>query len=155
TSPEATIQIKSGSVVNGDFTGQTFDTLQMTGDGIVVRAGGGTDTLILRANITQIASINGMTVSAFSPTAGGPAIYQGLAVDYVRLTDGREIYFTGIERLQAFTLLPGTPPGLSGTPLGTSPVADNLPVLQAPQIINLAIKPNDPNFKDQWNLQIT
>ena len=75
-----------------------------------------------------------MTVSAFSPTAGGQAIYQGLAVDYVRLTDGREIYFTGIERLQAVVTIPNH---------------------AFPRFIDLAVTPNDPDFQKQWNLQIT
>jgi hypothetical protein len=136
TAPEATIQIKNGTVVNGDFTGQTFDLAQMSGDGIVVWGGGGTDTLTLQTNVSQIASINGMTLAAFSPTAGGQAIYQGLVVDYMRLTDGREVYFTGIERLHEFAVLPHSN-------------------FLATRTIDLAITPNDPDFKKQWNLQIT
>src|SRR5262249_27042493 len=95
----AAIQVKAGDVRNGDFRAGTFFLKNLTGDGLVVHGNGVTDTLDLGTARASVASLNGMPLSAFTPTAGGQAIFQGLAVDYLRLTDGREIYFTGIENL--------------------------------------------------------
>ena len=95
---------------------------------------------------STIASINGGPLSSFTPTGGGQAIFQGLAVDYIRLTNGREIYFTGIEKLDVLTQPTKTPyfafPG---------PVT---PVYQT-RTIDLMVTVNDPNFANQWNLQVT
>lgn len=140
-----TMQVKTGSTVTGSFKAETFDISQMTGDGLVIQGNGGTDRLILNlSDSSQIASIDGMSPAGFSPTAGGQAIYQGVAVDYVRLISGREIYFTGFENLQVqASPPPNTTFSGSGNPS------------QMPQTINLVIRPTDEIFRKQWNLQVT
>jgi serine protease len=141
-----TITVKIGPILNGDFRGNTFDLSQISGNGDFINGAGGTDTLNLNVDSKLVASIDGMSLAAFSPTAGGQAIYQGVAVDYIRLTTGREVYFTGIENLQIWV----SPTAVSafvagvGTPL--------TPILQT---IGLSVTTNDDNFDNQWNLQIT
>jgi serine protease len=145
-SSESFMTLKSGQVVNGDFKAQSFDINTLTGDGLLIHGRGGTDVLKLNAFRSQIASINGTSLSAYRPTAGGQAIYQGTAVDYVRLTSGRELYFTGIERLEVFDTLPVASKLVTGT---------ILPPVHTTTLVNLIAIPNDPNFAQQWNLHVT
>src|SRR5439155_22987382 len=126
-----TLQVKTGQVVEGNYTAQSFDLSSYSGDGLVIHGRGGTDVLNLNALASTIVSIDGAPLSAFSPTAGGQAIYQGLAVDYVRLTSGREIYFTGIERREV------------------------LQPQNVEQTIDLMVTANDDRCADQWNLHTT
>lgn len=140
-----TMQVKTGSTVSGTFKAETFDISQMSGDGMVVNGSGGTDRLILNlSDSSQIASIDGMSPTSFSPTAGGQAIYQGVAADYVRLSSGREIYFTGFENLQV----------QASPPPSTTLTGSTVPT-QVPQTINLVVRPSDEVFNKQWNLQVT
>ncbi|MBW3599122.1 MAG: S8 family serine peptidase [Planctomycetes bacterium] len=140
-SASRTIDVRGGSEVKGSYQGETFSFSSLSGDAMIVHGAGGTDTLSFNLNPSSVASINGMSLSSFSPTAGGQAIYQGSAVDYVRLTDGREIYFTGIEKLQ-FSYY---------TTLTKYPYFSYF----ATQTVNLAVQPNDDRFDDQWNLHVT
>ena len=129
------IRVVSGDIVSSFFRqhyrGETFYTQTMSGDAIQVRGGGGTDTLKFDVYPYQVESINGMGYYQFDPMAGGQAIHQGQAVDYIRLDDGREIYFTGIERLEFRSLWRPT------------------------EVVPLAVEANDPYFNRQWNLHVT
>jgi hypothetical protein len=140
------INVKTGPIVNGDFKANTFDLSQISGDGVVINGGGGTDTLNLNVDSKLIASIDGNSLAAYSPTAGGQAIYHGVEVDYVRLTNGREIYFTGIEKLQAWAF----PTSISTFVAGT--VTNQTETLRT---FDLAVTTNDATFGQQWNLAIT
>ena len=142
------LTFKTGQFVSGDFTAQSFDISTLTGDGLVVHGRGGSDMLSLNVLASSIASLNGASLSAYTPTAGGQAIYQGLAVDYVRLTNGREIYFTGIERLEILqepVIFAGFAPGLG----------DANATFFTKRTVNLMVSPNDPGFANQWNLHVT
>ena len=90
------------------------------------RGGGGTDTFELGVTPSRKSlSLNG--VAGVSNSTANQAIYQGSAYDYLRLTDGREIYFQGFERLK---------------------FSDG-------SIHELAVRPFDPAFGEQWNLHVT
>ncbi|MDC0935965.1 S8 family serine peptidase [Pirellulales bacterium] len=109
------------------------------GMGTIVRGFGGTDILTLGVARANVASINGLSLNhfvsldKFDPQSGGTqsqAIYRGSAYDYLRLNNGREIYFQGIERLDF------TDAGAQGQLL-------------------LVPTPNDRFFNNQWNLHVT
>lgn len=110
------------------------DTLAYTGGaktGAVFLGRGGTDTLDI-ANFTQddVKSINGMSLDDFSPLFNSTinqAIFQGSAFDYLTLSNGREIYFQGIENLK---------------------FSDG-------STVELQVHPNDTYFNDQWNLRVS
>jgi len=53
-SAPVTIQVLGGSVVQGDFRGETFDFAAMSGDGVVVHGAGGTDTLRLPVSFASL-----------------------------------------------------------------------------------------------------
>jgi hypothetical protein len=118
--------------VIGDFRARTFEYKQVQTMGAVYFGQGGTDTLDLGLYRSKIASLNGQPLSDYASTTRkglpvtGQAIYHGSSFDYLRLTDGREIYFQGIEQLE-FS---------DGT-------------------IELQAHPNDSRFPDQWNLVVT
>jgi hypothetical protein len=114
--------------VNGTYAGDALTYAAPAGTAAVVQGRSGTDTLNLGVAQSQVASINSVALSQFDPaiSTASQAIYRGAAFDYVRLTDGREIYFQGIERLQ-FT--------------------DGVKELQ--------VKTNDPQFQNQWNLHVS
>ncbi len=128
--------LKTGQTAQGNFTAQSFDINALNGDGVVVHGLGGTDVLKLNVLGNQIASLNGKSLSLYNPTAGGQAIYQGLAVDYVRLTNGREIYFTGIEKLEI----------LEEPPFQAFVSGNTVPQLYISRLVNLIPIPNDANF---------
>ncbi len=113
----------------GTFSAETL-FYNRTSGGQVVIGRGGTDTLNLqgvdRASITRL---NGQTLDRFDPFAStsSQAIFQGTAYDYLTLTDGRELYFQGIEALSF----------ADGTQL------------------ELQVRSNDPHYGDQWNLHAT
>ena len=113
----------------GSFRPDTFAHRAQSGTGTIVVGGGGTDVLDLGVPSSSIASINGLRFSEFvqSPTTYEQAIYRGSVYDYAQLTDGREIYFQGIERLR----------------------------LAGGGEYELAVHPNDPSFPSQWNLHVT
>ncbi len=97
---------------------------------------GGTDSLHFPGfDLGQVMSLNGEPLSNYKPSVALPrsglsvenqAIYRGSSFDYLRLDNGREIYFQGIEEL----------------------VFDGL-------TLELQAHPNDPQFATQWNLVVT
>jgi len=95
----------------------------------VIYGAGGTDTLDLGVPRSSVAKLDGVDLSAFRSTpnsAPKQVIYHGTSFDFLRLNDGREVYFQGIERLK---------------------FSDNtITVLQA------APNSTDPWFQQQWNL---
>jgi len=113
----------------GKFMADTFTYAGTPGNGQIFVGRGGTDTLnltgISRANV---ASLNGLALNNYNPlqSTGSQAIFRGTAFDYLALTDGREIYFQGIEFLN---------------------FADGT--------LSLHVTPNDSHFGKQWNLHIT
>jgi hypothetical protein len=141
------LQVKGSTVREGNSSGETFVAQPLDGNGVVIHGNGGTDTLDLQVDRDLVASLNGKPLSAFTPTAGGQAIYQGLAVDYLRLTDGREIYFTGIENLTVLA-----EPVLSPDAAFVGGIGGPL---KFPETIRLAVAANDPDYPRQWNLHAT
>ena len=121
------LNIQAGSSIGGDTVGETFRYAEMTGEGVVVNGAGGTDTLVINVSSNAITALNGRALDQFVPENGvtaQQAIYRGSAYDFLQLNDGREIYMSGIERLE---------------------FADN-------QVLELLVRTNDPAFDDQWNL---
>jgi serine protease len=110
-------------IVNGSYRGETSTYYGDPNTGRVYRMGGGTDTLNVNVSPSEVLSLNGLNL-AFSIVADRQAIYKGSAYDYLRLTNGREIYFQGVERLK---------------------FSDG-------SIKELTVSPNDPLFNQQWNL---
>jgi hypothetical protein len=116
---------------NGTFAGETLNYSAGLGTGAVFLGRGGTDTLnlsgVARSSIT---SINGISLASFNPLSGSTAnqaIFRGTAFDYLNLSDGREIYFQGIENLR---------------------FSDN-------STLQLQVRPNDTHFGSQWNLHVS
>lgn len=126
SSPQ-TIQVHPGAPIRGSYQGETFDFSSMTGTGAVILGAGGTDTIEMGMSASFVASLNAQSLASFDPAVGSTtdqAIYRGTAFDFLRLEDGREIYFQGIERLEfsdGFT-------------------------------IDIQIPATDPAWTDQWNL---
>ena len=92
---------------------------------------GGTDTLNL-SDVFQsdVTGINGLSLSSFNPLSSSTtnqAIFGGTAFDYLTLSDGREIYFQGIENLS---------------------FSDG-------STLELAVHPDDTSFDQQWNLHVS
>ncbi len=132
------ISILPNNRFNGTFAADTFEYSTGIGKGSIFLGRGGTDTLdFVAAGISRamVTSINGLSLSAFEPLSGlalsnltaNQAIYGGTAFDYITLSDGREIYFQGIEYLR---------------------FADG-------PAIELQVHPNDPYFNSQWNLTVS
>ena len=114
----------------GNYQANDFYYSSADGTGSIYDGGGGTDTLHLDVSPSEVVSLDGLALDQYDPSPGSTinqAIYHGSAYDYVRLDDGREIYFQGIERLQF--------------PDGT--------------VKELQVHPNDPSFAQQWNLAVT
>ncbi|MEW6498267.1 MAG: PPC domain-containing protein, partial [Cyanobacteriota bacterium] len=87
----------------GTFAGDTLNYSAGLDTGAVMLGRGGTDTLNL-SDVFQsdVKGINGLSLSSFNPLSGSTtnqAIFGGTAFDYLTLSDGREIYFQGIENL--------------------------------------------------------
>ena len=112
------------------FLAETFVYTGGNDTGTVYYGNGGTDTLNLGIIPDEIRSLNGAPLADYNPATrkGLPtlnqAVYHGSSFDYLRLTNGREIYFQGIEYLM-FT---------GGVTL------------------ELQAHPNDRLFPNQWNL---
>ncbi len=124
------LQILPWSQVNGTFAAETFDYTAAASTGAVLLGRGGTDTLnlvnVARANVL---GLNGLRLSEFNPwtnSTANQAIFGGTAFDTLTLTDGRELYFQGIENLR-FT---------DGS-------------------LELQGRPDDPFFAQQWNLHVS
>lgn len=114
----------------GSYTGDTLAYTNMApNNGQIFVGRGGTDTLNLAGiNRANVASLNGGSLATYNPliSTTNQAIFRGTAFDYLTLTDGREIYFQGIESLR---------------------FADGF--------LSLQVTPNDPFFGSQWNLHVT
>lgn len=127
------ISILSNNRINGTVAADTLDYSTGLGKGSIFLGRGDTDTLNLGAaaiSRAMVTSINGLSLSAFNPLSGSTtsqAIYGGTAFDYITLSDGREIYFQGIEYLRF----------ADGTTL------------------ELQVRPNDPYLSYQWNLAVS
>jgi hypothetical protein len=80
-------------------------------------------------NRSSVKSINGLSLTTFNPSssAQSQAIFRGTAFDYLTLTDGREIYFQGIENLNFSD-------------------GSNL---------ELQVRTNDTFYGQQWNLRVS
>ncbi|MGA2035933.1 MAG: putative Ig domain-containing protein, partial [Thermoguttaceae bacterium] len=112
----------------------------------VYRGEGGTDKLDLTqlSDNSAIVSIDGQSLDDFTQQSTGAnaaqsivsqAIYHGTAFDYIRLADGREIYFQGVEEL----VLPAKEYGFFGNN----------------KVLWLVPQPTDPSYPQQWNLAVT
>ncbi len=130
-SPFQSMRVLSWGRTNGTFAGETLNYSVGLGTGAVFLGRGGTDTLnlsgVARSSIT---SINGISLASFNPLSGSTAnqaIFRGTAFDYLNLSDGREIYFQGIENLR---------------------FSDN-------STLQLQVRPNDTHFGSQWNLHVS
>ena len=99
------------------------------GTGTVYIGNGGMNTLKLTVPAAKVASIDGVPLAGFKGETTNQAIYRGSAYDYLRLTDGAEIYFQGIEKLN----------------FSDGKTLD----------LTSQVTPNDPLFPAQWNLQIS
>ena len=133
------ISILPNNRFNGTLAADTFEYSAGMGKGAIFLGRGGTDILDLGAagiSRANIASINGLSLSAFAPLSGvllsqltaSQAIYGGTAFDYLTLADGREIYFQGIEFLHFADVVGST--------------------------LELEVHPNDTYFGSQWNLAV-
>jgi hypothetical protein len=127
------LSILTNSRFNGTFAADTLDYSLGAGTGAIFLGRGGTDTFNLGAagiDRSQIASINGLSLSQFNPSTNSTssqAIYGGTAFDYLTLSDGREIYFQGVEYLRF----------VDGS------------------TFELQVHPNDTHFNEQWNLAVS
>jgi hypothetical protein len=127
------LSILTNSRFNGTFAADTLDYSLGAGTGAIFLGRGGTDTLNLgTAGIerSQIASINGLSLSEFNPSTNSTlsqAIYGGTSFDYLTLSDGREVYFQGVEYLRF----------VDGS------------------TFELQVHPNDTHFSEQWNLAVS
>ena len=120
---------QSSSTTYGTFAGETRNYSAALGAGHVVVGRGGTDTLNLSGiSRSSVTSINGVSLGAFNPTTStNQAIFRGTAFDYLTLSDGREIYFQGIENLR---------------------FSDN-------STLELQVRTNDTHYGAQWNLRVS
>jgi len=115
----------------GTFAADTLNYSAQLDTGAVMLGRGGTDMLNL-SDVSQsdVTSINGLSLSSFDPLSGSTAnqaIFGGTAFDYLTLSDGREIYFQGIENLS---------------------FSDG-------STLELAVHPGDTFLDDQWNLHVS
>jgi|GEM_PF-6036288 len=125
------LEVLPTTSVTGDYTAETFHFTGSMDSATVYYGSGGTDTLSVGVDESLIASFNGAALSSYAVNSmvTAQAIYGGSAFDYLRLTDGREIYFQGIERLE-FSRAGGQ------------------------VVTELQTSTNDPRLSEQWNLTI-
>lgn len=124
------IQIVPWARFNGTFAADTFNYAAAAGTGAVYLGRGGTDTLNLGIARSSVASINGLSLTSFNPLTNSTwnqAFFGGTSFDYISLTDGREIYFQGIENLR---------------------FSDG-------STMELQVRPNDTSYGQQWNLHVS
>lgn len=124
------IQIIPWTRTNGTFAAETLNYSAAAGTGAVFLGRGGTDTLNLGVARSSISSINGLSLTTFNPLTNSTwnqAFFGGTAFDYLSLTDGREIYFQGIENLR---------------------FSDG-------STMELQVHPNDTYYNQQWNLHVS
>ena len=126
TSSFIDIDVLTTTTEVGSFRGTDFDYQGTAGSAYVLRALGGTDTLSLNFNPSEVADFNGQSLASYDRDAFATtqAFYQGSVYDFLTTNDGRELYFQGVERLE---------------------FADG-------SVTSLQTQPNDPEFVNQWDI---
>lgn len=128
-------QISDWKKITGTLASDTFNDVfannianNVVLFGVVLFGLGGTDILNLSTiQSSDLLFLNGSTLDAYRPDRiTNQAIFGGTSFDFLSLSDGREIYFQGIERLNF-----------------------------ADRSIVLTPTPNDPGYGEQWNLRTT
>jgi serine protease len=125
-SESQSLTIQPWTAVVGTLAAETLEGSMQTNG--VIWGSGGTDTLRLGVLSTDVVSLNGRSPSPLQPIEGVPAqaIFAGTSFDSLRLRNGQEFYFQGIEILQFLD-----------------------------RQIELQVRANDPGFASQWNLQVS
>ncbi len=120
------IEVLQTTTEVGNFRGTGFDYQGSSNSAYVLRAQGGTDTLSLNFNASAVTGFNGQPLASYDADAftTSQVIYQGSAYDYLTTSDGKELYFQGVERLE---------------------FADA-------SVVSLQTTPNDPEFVNQWDI---
>lgn len=124
------MRVQAWAETGGTYRAETFNYTAGLGTGAVFLGRGGTDTLNLGVARSAISSINGLSLTSFNPltnSTNNQAIFRGSAFDYVTLSDGRELYFQGIENLR---------------------FSDG-------STFELQVRTNDTHFGQQWNLHVS
>ena len=126
TSNSIDIDVLATTTAVGDFRGNDFNYQGSVDSAYVLRASGGTDTLSLNFDQADVDNFNGLSLASYDRDAfaTSQAFYQGSAYDFLATSDGRELYFQGVERLE-FT---------DGS------------------VVSLQTQPNDPEFVNQWDI---
>lgn len=121
-------QIVDWEKITGTLAADVFNYDRTTASSAVILGLGGTDTLnLVNIQSSDVLSLNGTALSAYRPDRiTNQAIFGGTSFDFLNLSDGREIYFQGIERLN---------------------FAD-FSIVLTPTV-------NDPGYNEQWNLRAT
>ncbi len=127
-SESRSLRIKPWTAVVGTLNAEALAVPSGTNSHAVIWGKGGTDTLNFGVLSTEVVSFNGRSRSQWQSREGVPsqAIFAGSAFDYLRLQNGQEFYFQGIENLQFLD-----------------------------RQIELQVRANDPGFANQWNLQVS
>ena len=120
------ITVSAWTGIQGTFAAEEFEPLAMRN--AIVWGKGGTDVLKLGVLASEVVTLNGRSLSQYQPTDAGrsQAIYGGTAFDYMRLQNGQEFYFQGIENLQFLD-----------------------------RSLELQMRTDDPGFASQWNLRVS
>ncbi len=121
-------QIVDWKKITGTLAADVFNYDRTTANSAVILGLGGTDTLnLVNVQSSDVLSLNGTALSAYRPDRiTNQAIFGGTSFDFLNLSDGREIYFQGLERLNF-----------------------------ADRSVALTPTPNDPGYNEQWNLRAT
>jgi serine protease len=121
-------QIVDWKKITGTLAADVFNYDRTTPNNVVIFGLGGTDTLnLVNIQSSDLLSLNGIALSSYRPDRiTNQAIFGGTSFDFLNFSDGREIYFQGIERLN---------------------FADGS--------ILLTPTPNDSGYSEQWNLRAT
>lgn len=121
-------QIVDWKKITGTLAADAFNYDRTTPNNAVIFGLGGTDTLnLVDIQSSDLLSLNGTALSSYRPDRiTNQAIFGGTSFDFLNFSDGREIYFQGIERLNF-----------------------------ADRSILLTPTPNDPGYSEQWNLRAT
>lgn len=129
TSATQSMQVLAWEQIAGTVAGETLNNTTSAATGRVILGRGGTDILDLGIDRSLISRINGMALAQFTPqnSTSQQAIFRGTAFDFLTLTDGRELYFQGIEALQ---------------------FSDNTQ-------LELQVRATDPFYSQQWNLRVS
>ena len=126
TSSSVDIDVLPTVTVEGNFRATDFDYQGAADSAYVLRAFGGTDTLALNFDSSVVTGFNGESIGSYDRDAfvTSQAFYQGSVYDYLTTSDGQELYFQGVERLE---------------------FSDG-------EVVSLQTRPDDPAFVDQWDI---